>query len=160
MITMFILGMILLLVNVVLISMIRVSYRTDAKIKVRQGTEFALEVIDRSVKSANPESITVDENVLDINFSESNMHVQFLKEDIEDVGVIKAVWGARELYLTSPSLMDVNEFTVSMISDPETGTRRVSINITADSIYKTSDNVPSVQGYHRQGDFVTSRSEI
>ena len=53
-VTMVILSMILLVINMVLITMIRVSYNTDVRIKMRQGVEFAFEVMRRNVKSTDP----------------------------------------------------------------------------------------------------------
>jgi len=51
-VTIVIMGTIILVVNVVMISIIRVSYTTDARIKIRQNVEFATEVFRRAARNA------------------------------------------------------------------------------------------------------------
>lgn len=58
--TMIIMGMILLIVNVVMIAIIRTSYTTDTRIKMRQNMEFSVEVFRRTAKSS--ESVTIIPN--------------------------------------------------------------------------------------------------
>lgn len=58
-VTVIIMGMIILIVNVVVISIIKVSYSTDTRIKIRQNVEFAVEVFRRTARSS--ESVTIIE---------------------------------------------------------------------------------------------------
>ncbi len=59
-VTIIIMGGIVLVVNVIMISIIRVSYTTDVRIKMRQNVEFATEVFKRTARSS--EWVTIVDN--------------------------------------------------------------------------------------------------
>ncbi len=162
-ITVVILGFILLLVNVVLISIIKVAYNTDAKIKVRQGIEFTIEAIDRDVKSANPDSVIGSGELLTVDLTESGQQVQFTREVVNNIGVAKATWGegpsAKIVYLTSPSQINVKSMNFTVQNDPDTGTRIVNVQITADSVKKNSNGTPVIQNFLKEAAIVTSKTE-
>lgn len=151
MITMFILGIIILIVNIVFISVVRVSYRIDARMKVRQNVEFSLEVIRRNIKSARTGSIEVIPNPLEgvagdcsvpvnrnlpdcqsypdalkLNIAESNkemvLYVTYAGND-NDSGVIKVlIDGTRQMWLTSVDDVSIDRFEVQKQSLGAEGT--------------------------------------
>jgi prepilin-type N-terminal cleavage/methylation domain-containing protein len=106
-VTIIILGMIILVVNMVLISIVRTSYNTDTRIHIRQGLEFALEVMKRSTKSAerikpipnpacntalpsDPDCLWPD--ALLVQLSDISNCVVFYVEEDSGQGTLKAGW--------------------------------------------------------------------
>jgi prepilin-type N-terminal cleavage/methylation domain-containing protein len=174
-ITMVILGMILLVVNLVLIAMIRVSYNTDVRIKMRQGIEFAFEVMRRNSKSTDPGTMregsgigTADSLIFFIPGAEAEEVVFFLEQDIvgtENNGVLKAVWTingnvSRTVSLTSPEEIDVKDFDV-VVSDSKTGgTTEVVLTVTADSMNKRNSEEPLIENLVYQTTIVARYREI
>ena len=182
-VTVFIMGTILLVVNVILISLVRVSYNTDTRIKVRQGLEFALEVTRRNSKSVEPGEISVVSNpacgdagdpncdaypeALWMRLSESDSYVTFYVEmdsDADDFGVLKAAWVRDEVestvHLTSSADINVKSYDVDVIPDPESGTTEVLVTITAASAHMKSPTEPLIDNVIKQMTILTRNSEL
>ncbi len=177
MITVVIMGLILIMVNAVLIAMIRTSQETDARIKIRQGSEFSLEVIKRNVKSADAmgiemwnlneggERIDCDTGPCDgftAPLTDSSLEVSFfMEDDDEEIGAIKAEWvdtgngSTRALNLSSRAEFDVDEFYVEMSTDEQSGTTLVIVTVESDSISKKRGGDPVVDDYAKQISIVT-----
>ena len=180
-ISVFVLGMILLVINVIMISLIRVSYTTDVRIKVRQGLEFAGEVMQRNVKSADPEGIEVIDwppapatpinKALRFRITEGSMDsdVVFCVEsdpDDEEIGVLMAKWTEdgveRIVYLTSPDEIDVDaeKFEISVTEYEESGIAEVLIDIYASSSLLEGADDPVVDTIFKQIRIIVRYNEI
>jgi prepilin-type N-terminal cleavage/methylation domain-containing protein len=157
-ITMFILGMILVVINMVLISMIRVSYNTDIRIKMRQGVEFAFEVMRRNAKSTDPGTLrevntALDEPALQLQLPGRGETVRFYRETdgVHDTGngVLVASWSleseSHKVYLTSPFEIDVKSFDVEVSNSDIYGSTEVFIVIVADSANKRNSGDPLIK---------------
>jgi prepilin-type N-terminal cleavage/methylation domain-containing protein len=175
-ITMVILGMILLVINLVLIAMIRVSYNTDVRIKMRQGIEFAFEVMRRNAKSTDPGTMkmgsgngTAGSLVLFLPSENGEEAVFFLEEDSEtDNGVLKAAWTTetatgkevRTVCLTSPDEIDVKDFDVVVSNSKAGGTTEVVLTVTADSMNRRNSGEPLIEDLVYQTTIVARYREI
>jgi len=165
-ITIFIMGMILLMVNVVLIALIRVAHDTDARLKTRQGVEFALEVIRRDVKSADPATIEVvdpaDPDTLTLNLSQSGQSIIFSREvDVNDKGIIRADWGGGDYTnLTSAEDIDITSFVVDVNQNDFSGTVEIIITVRANSARNKSGGEPVVKDLYKQITIITRGQEL
>lgn len=157
-ITMVVMSMILLVINMVLVSMIRVSYNTDIRLKMRQQSDFSLEVMRRTVKSTDPGNLMkvekYDQEAIQMKLPGSGQEVLFYRgeyamDDDTVHGVLKANWsddgGFREVFLTSPYDMDVKLFEVDINDSAIAGSTEVLIKITADSANKRNSTEPLIK---------------
>lgn len=175
-VTMVIMGMILLVVNVILISLVRVSYNTDTRINVRQGIEFALEVMRRNVKSSEPGQISLVTKdtedpfptMLRVKLAESNATVTFYAQDVcdgEDIcGALSALWEiageTSVVSLTSPSDLNILSFDPVVTNIAETGTSEILITVTASSTNIAHSGDPVVPLVSKQVTILTHTSEL
>lgn len=164
-VTIFIMGMVLLIVNIVLISLIRVSYDTDSRMKIRQGVEFTLEVIRDNIKSSDPGTIPEVENEEELSFSlsESGEQVRFAYEELDEIGMIRVYWDdGSYINLTSPEDIDVQPggFEIDAKRDFDSGTVEVIITIRADSTRKKGNGEPVVKDFYKQISVVSKGQEL
>ncbi len=162
-VTILIMGMILIMVNMVLISLIRVSYDTDARMNVRQDVEFGIEVIRRDTKSADPAQISATpSNQLDLVLSGSGERIRFRIIQKDGIGTLRSEWLDRNRYinLTSPEEVDVEEFNVSYYHDSSSGTGEIIITIRADSVQKKVNGDPVVDDFYKQVSIITKGQEL
>jgi prepilin-type N-terminal cleavage/methylation domain-containing protein len=170
-ITMVIMGFILVVVNMVLVSLIRVSYDTDVRMNVRQDIEFALELMRRDVKSADPTvwgaSNVGKSSYLDLVMAGSGEEVSFVcancnKDD--DIGVLSVIRGTgpdgRRLNLTSAEDTDVQSFNVELARDDFSGTVEILITIEADSVQTKTNGDPVVKDVYKQISIITKGQEL
>ncbi|MBN2100326.1 type II secretion system protein [Candidatus Dojkabacteria bacterium] len=177
--TIFIMGMILLLVNVILISLIRVSYDTDARMKVRQGVEFSLEVIRNNIKSASPATIRLKNAGSDVvecttthdNPQDCELHMSLAEEGAEIVfsrieeqgkGRLRATWTSSNQYINLTSLEDIDVKSVMFSSNRNdvTGTVEIIIIVQADSSKLRSGGDPIVEDFYKQATIITRGQEL
>jgi prepilin-type N-terminal cleavage/methylation domain-containing protein len=171
-ITMVIMGFILVVVNMVLVSLIRVSYDTDVRMNVRQDIEFALELMRRDVKSADPTvwgaSNLGKRSNLDLVMAGSGEEVRFVcagcSEDDESIGVLKVIRGTgpdgRSLNLTSAEDTNVRSFNVELARDDFSGTVEILITIEADSVQTKTNEDPVVKDVYKQISIITKGQEL
>jgi prepilin-type N-terminal cleavage/methylation domain-containing protein len=162
-VTILIMGMILIMVNMVLISLIRVSYDTDARMNVRQDVEFGLEVIRRDTKSADPAQISATpSNQLDLVLSGSGERIRFRIIQKDGIGTLRSEWLDRNRYinLTSPEEVDVEEFNVGYYHDNTSGTGEIIITIRADSVQTKVNGDPVVDDFYKQVSIITKGQEL
>lgn len=164
-ITIFIMGMILLVINVVLIALIRTSYDTDARLETRQGIEFVFEVIRRDLKSANPATIEVsDSDTLRLNLAESGQNITFSREVVDGVdgkGWIRADWGNGDYTnLTSVEYINIKSFDVVVNRNDISGTVEIVVTVEADSAHVKNSGDPVVKDFYKQTTIITRGQEI
>jgi prepilin-type N-terminal cleavage/methylation domain-containing protein len=164
-ITIVIMGTILIIVNAVLISLIRVSYDTDVRMGIRQEVEFALEVMQRDIKSADP--VTLDNTGgLEMNLSGSGEPVVFQERTtVEGVTYLCVMWpkrggSGRSVYLTSPEMTDIEEFDITLHRNDFSGTVEVLVTIKADSVQKRVNGDPVVDDIYKQISIISRGQEI
>jgi hypothetical protein len=178
-ITIFIMGMILLIVNIILIAIMKSSVRSDTSIRLRQLVEFGFEVIERNAKSANPGSLCIVEknddnwecvnevsgNAVRMTVLGSEDSVVFFVEDNDDgIGVLKAYWAGDTdetiTYLTNSGEIDVEEFEVDISHDYSTGTHEIILRIVCDSITRLKGTDPLIDNMLRTATIVTKGKEL
>lgn len=173
-ITVVIMGFILLVVNVVMIAIIRISYDTDARIKVRQGLEFSLEVMRRNVKSSDPGMIEIigwpvdvptgDALWLQIPESEETVTFYLEPDPVTNNGVLIAEWqgtaGTRTVFLTSPQDINVESFTISINPDPTSGTSEIVLTVLASSVQLRTPTQPLVDNVTKQATIITRYRDL
>lgn len=179
--TIFIMGMMLLIINIVLIAILRSSARSDTSIRLRQLVEFGFEVIERNAKSAEPNSICIsryDEineiwdctgdvsgGAIKMSIMGSDQIVVFYVDENEDeVGVLKAFWTegdeTSEVFLTNSGELDVESFEVDLSHDYESGTHEIIVRILCDSIVRLEAAEPLVNDMMRTVTIVTKGKEV
>jgi len=137
-----IMGMILFVINVILISVLKSSARTDTSVRMRRQIETGFEVIERNVKSASPSSICIarrsqndvwectneisGDAVMMTIMSDIKASVVFYREEEEDpifvldekIGVLSSHWiiytanGSSVDYTADTYLTNLNEMSV------------------------------------------------
>ena len=172
-------GLILLVVNVVLVSLIKVSYDTDSRIKLREEMEFGLEVIRRNAKSSRPGSVTVEEDLdeldgekfhsddkkLIMDLAEVDATVTFHLQGGKDDGYLVAEWTiggnpGQVVVLTSSDDINVKDFHVTLAYNPNNGTTEITITMTADSVRRGAHGEALIKNSRKQSVIFTRHSEI
>lgn len=184
-----IMGMILFVINVVLISVLKSSARTDTMIRLDNYIETSYEIIERNVKSAEPSSLCIAEynetgedwecngeasgNAIMMNLlSDLKTTVVFYFEEDEDgTGILKSYWikynAQREVilpntttYLSNPSEIDVETFEVDIALNNNTGIHQVILRTLSDSIDMIGVDDPLINDMLRTANIVTRGKEI
>jgi prepilin-type N-terminal cleavage/methylation domain-containing protein len=181
--TIFIMGMILLIINIVLIAIMKSSARSDTSIRLRQLVEFGFEVIERDAKSSNPGSVCiaqlhevsgedvwecVDEvsgNAVKMTILGADSSVVFFVEDNDDgIGILKSYWTGdtdeTTTYLTNSGEIDVESFEVDISHDYATGTHEIILRLVCDSITRLQGADPLVNDMLRTATIVTKGKEL
>lgn len=181
-ITMFILGLIILVVNIVFIALVRVSYRVDVRMKVRQNIEFALEMVRRSTKSAKVDDLSIVGNpssscgstpepwcaqyseALKMKISETSEYVTYFveQEPGTEIMVLKASW-ENEGYtarITSDIDMTIDDFDLEIVDISETGGKEILVNMVASSVQMETTTEPLVSGVFKQEVIITRRGQL
>ncbi|MBN1618688.1 prepilin-type N-terminal cleavage/methylation domain-containing protein [Candidatus Dojkabacteria bacterium] len=169
--TIVILGVVLLMVNVVVISIVRNSYYVDTRMEMRQGTEFSVEVIRRAIKSADPASIqalsynqnsntfsscTSACNALEFMLAETSNIVRIYRVTNSGVGQLKIDWGDGYVgTLTNVKTINVKTLTFDVVPDISSGTTKILLTLSADSVREKSTNNPIVKGFIKQATIIT-----
>jgi prepilin-type N-terminal cleavage/methylation domain-containing protein len=164
-ITILIMGMILLMINVVLMSLIRVAYDTDARMNIRQDVEFSIEVIRRNLKSASPSQITVDDDGnINLEIAGDGGEVTFsrLETGDDNTGYIQAHWIDRDrrINLTSKDEVNVTNFDVDYNINDASGTGELILTIEAQTVQKKTNGDPVVSDFFKQVSIVTKGKEL
>ena len=157
-ITIVIMGMILLMLNLVLVTVVRTANETDARIKIREGVEFALEVIRRDIKSANTESVNVSGaggTTLNMTLTGSGDTVTYTRVDTGSGYAIQAEREGVLIHLTSVHDLSVTELTFQLVEHPLSGTSTIYVTVTADSAGKKRDGTPIVPGFIKNAAIIT-----
>ncbi|MEA3357068.1 MAG: type II secretion system protein [Patescibacteria group bacterium] len=158
--TIVIMGVILLMLNLVLFTVVRTANQTDARMKIRGGVEFALEVIRRDIKSANTESVNVSGaggTTLSMTLTGSGDTVTFTRVEDSDSGyyAIQADRNGQEIHLTSVHDLDVTGLTFQIVVHPASGTSTVYVAVTANSAGKKQDGTPIVEDFIKNAAIIT-----
>lgn len=181
----FVMGFVLMVINLVIISLVRISYDTDSRMRVRQGVEFALEVVRREIKSSDPASVDIQlngqsvtsctdrediNNIVDckllLTLSESGEVLTFdvdeLKTGKEKVRYLKLDWSdrGRTTHLTSTDDMNVKEVTYSLQRHPLSGSTELTITVLADSRMKRSNGDPVIQDFYKQAKIISRGTDL
>lgn len=184
-----IMGMIIFVINVILISVIKSSARTDTKIRLGNYIETAYEIIERNVKSAEPSSICI----ADYNESEELWYcvkgettgdalmmnllsdlkttvVFYYEKDENDVGILKSYWikynsdgditSITTTYLSSPGEIDIETFEADVAVNYQSGIHQVILRTLSDSIDNIGIDDPLVNDMLRSVTIVTRGKEI
>jgi len=187
-VSMAIMGMILFVVNVVLISVMKSSARTDTMIRMGNYIETGFEIMERNVKSAEPSSLCIAEyseagevwectgeesgDALMMNLlSDLKTTVIFYFEENEDeVGIMKSHWikydanrdvvSESTTYLSSSSEIDIVTFEVDIALDNNSGTHQVIVRALSDSIDLVGVDDPLVDDMLRSATIVSRGSSI
>lgn len=183
MMTVFIMGLVLIMVNMVLLAMVRATVEADSRMKIRQGIDLSLEVMNRNIKSSEPQNMILQNrdgqggwvecsmgqqcDRVVVALAESSWTVAFyMEEDGEEIGVVKAYWlnsltGYEYISnLTSFTEMDVGRFDVQARRDLDSGTTEVVLTIEADSLGRRANGDPIVDDYYKQRIVVAKGMEI
>jgi prepilin-type N-terminal cleavage/methylation domain-containing protein len=186
--SMAIMGMILFVVNVVLISVMKSSARTDTTIRMGNYIETGFEIIERNVKSSEPSSlciaeyneaipewectdeVTGDALMMNLLSDLKTTVIFYFEENENEVGILKSYWikynasGDDEsrivTYLSSSSEIDVVEFQVDIAFDDNTGTNQVILRTLCDSIDSIGMDDPLVDDMLRSVTIVSRGSSI
>lgn len=177
-ITIFIMGIIIMMVNVVLISVVRSSYDVDTRMNVRKNVESSLEIMKRYTKSSDPSSIELmawsqedqtwlscsgcaSSNAIKFTISESGREVIFY---LDQDGTLKSYWpGSGDVIsLTSSYVVNIPEsgFTVNIARDEDSDAAKVFVTIVADSTRERSEGEPIVDDFYKQMTIVTRGEEL
>ena len=161
-VSMVIMGMILFVVNVVLISVMKTSARTDTTIRIGNYIESGFEIIERDVKSAEPSSLCIAKysetrevwectdvesgNALMMNLlSDLKTTVVFYFEETEDgIGILKSYWVKYDAnrdqvsetitFLTNSNEIDIETFEADIMVDNNSSVNQVILRTLSDSI--------------------------
>ncbi len=179
--TIFIMGMMMLIINIVLIAILRSSARSDTSIRLRQLVEFGFEVIERNAKSSEPNSLCIAQyneipdvwectgevsgDAIRMSVLGSDQIVVFyMDKNEEEIGVLKAFWTEgdeiSEVFLTNSGELDVESFEVDLSHDYESGTHEIIIRILCDSITRLEAAEPLVNDMLRTVTIVTKGKEV
>ncbi|MDD3661536.1 MAG: prepilin-type N-terminal cleavage/methylation domain-containing protein [Candidatus Dojkabacteria bacterium] len=176
-ITVFVMGLILLIVNIIIVSLVRVSFDTDTRIQVRQGLDFALEVVRRNIKSGEPGYTCLVQNPVEdarddfpnaiyLQMAEGSRAVVFFvrRDEETESGVLTARWSdgatSSDVMLTSPHEVTLTEYDVVVTPNPDTGTAEVIITLTASSVHRGATGNPLVSGVTKQEIILTRHAEL
>lgn len=89
-ITIVIMGMVMLIASVTLTTLIKISTVSSNKTRVRNETEFVLELVRRTVRNSNPADVMIY-NSLDARMYDSANDVVITNPEIPDIAAIYAV---------------------------------------------------------------------